>query len=121
MKPKHDKIADAIYIKLSNKPYAYGTDLDDLRRIDYDSDGNSRGVELLCVSEGVNLEDLPQIGEIAEALEAKGIKVYVVEPPPSITWQSYSGVLDLQDYRNMFNVTEGTGKLLVKETEEITV
>ena len=30
MKLKHDKIADAIYIKLSNMPYAYGRDLDDL-------------------------------------------------------------------------------------------
>lgn len=121
MKSKYDPQADAVYIYLSDNPYAYGRDLDDERRIDYAADDSPIGVELLCVSEGVNLGGLPQIDEIAGALEAEGIKVYVVEPPPSITWQSYSGVLNWQDYRNMFNVTEGTGKLLVKETEEVTV
>ena len=50
---KYDKQADAVYILLSNKPYAYGKDLDNERRIDYDADGNPRGVELLCVSGGV--------------------------------------------------------------------
>ena len=76
MKLKHDKIADAIYIKLGNMPYAYGKDLDDLRRIDYASDNTPRGVELLCVSGGVNLDSLPHAGEIAEMLEAEGIKIY---------------------------------------------
>ena len=76
MKLKHDKIADAIYIKLSNMPYAYGKDLDDLRRIDYASDNTPRGVELLCVSEGVNLDSLPHVDEVAKVLEAKRIKTY---------------------------------------------
>jgi len=48
VKLKYDRTADAIYIKLSNLPYAYGKDLDDLRRIDYDVDDNPRGVEY-CV------------------------------------------------------------------------
>lgn len=76
MKLKHDKTADAIYIKLSTKPYAYGKDLDDLRRIDYDADDNPRGVELLCVSKGVITDDLPDRAEIERALDDKGIKVY---------------------------------------------
>ena len=38
MRLEYDKEADAIYIKLSDMPYAYGKDLDDLRRIDYDAD-----------------------------------------------------------------------------------
>lgn len=59
MKLKYDKTADAIYIKLSDEQYAYGKDLDDLRRVDYDAEGNPRGVELLCVSKGVITEDLP--------------------------------------------------------------
>ncbi len=70
MKLKHDKIADAIYIKLSKMPYAYGKDLDDLRRIDYASDNTPRGVELLCVSRGVNLDSLPHKDKIAKLLEA---------------------------------------------------
>ena len=35
MEFKYDAQADAIYIYLSDKPYAYGKDLDDERRIDY--------------------------------------------------------------------------------------
>ena len=76
MEFKHDKTADAIYIKLSTKPYAYGKDLDDLRRIDYDADGNPRGVELLCVSKGVITGDLPDRVEIERSLDDRGIKVY---------------------------------------------
>lgn len=123
MKLKHDKIADAIYIKLGNMPYAYGKDLDDLRRIDYASDNTPRGVELLCVSGGVNLDSLPHAGEIAEALEASGIKAYAMQVGYSVTQQGY-----VQGY--VFDVyvsppiTQGTEKPtapLTKETEVITV
>ncbi len=76
MKIKYDRVADAIYIKLSNLPYAYGKDLDDLRRIDYDVDDNPRGVELLCVSMGVITDDLPNRAEIEQALDDRGIKTY---------------------------------------------
>lgn len=76
MKLKYDRSADAIYIQFSDAPYAYGTDLDDLRRVDYDSEGNPRGVELLCVSNGVIPDDLPNRVEVERALEAKGIKIY---------------------------------------------
>jgi len=76
MKLKYDRAADAIYIKLTDEPYAYGKDLDDLRRIDYDADNNPRGVELLCVSKGVITDDLPDRAEIEHALDDKGIKVY---------------------------------------------
>ena len=62
MEIKYDRVADAIYIKLTDMPYASGRDLDDLRRIDYDSNGNPRGIELLCVSGGVNTDDLPTLG-----------------------------------------------------------
>ena len=73
---KYDKQADAVYILLSNKPYAYGKDLDNERRIDYDADGNPRGVELLCVSTGVITDDLPNRVEIERALESLGIRAY---------------------------------------------
>ena len=76
MKAKYDRIADAIYIKLSEEPYAYGKDLDDERRVDYDSANNPRGVELLCVSQGVILDDLPMRAQIEKQLEKLGVKVY---------------------------------------------
>jgi len=76
MELKHDKVADAIYILLSNKPYAYGKDLDNERRIDYDANGEPRGVELLCVSDGVITNDLPRRGEIDRLLEKHNIKLF---------------------------------------------
>lgn len=71
-----DKKVDAVYISLSEKPYAYTKRLDDMRYVDYASDKTPIGVELLGVSWGVNISGLPHGREIAEALEEKGIKVY---------------------------------------------
>ena len=76
MRLEYDKEADALYIYLTNKPYCYGKDLDTERRIDYDAEDNPRGVEVLCVSEGVITDDLPERAEIERALDDRGIKVY---------------------------------------------
>ena len=76
MKIRYDKQADAIYILFNDKPYAHGKDLDEERRVDYDANGNVRGVELLCVSTGVITDDLPNRLEIERALGMRGIKVY---------------------------------------------
>jgi len=76
MKMRYDKKADAIYIHLSNVPYAYGKDLDEERRIDYDAKGNPMGIELLCVSKGVITDDLPNRKEIEKMLGGRGVKVY---------------------------------------------
>ena len=73
---EYDKEADAIYIYLSDDKYAYGRDIDNERRIDYDANDKPIGVELLCVSEGVILEDLPYSSEIEKILIDKHIKVY---------------------------------------------
>lgn len=86
MKISYDKKADAIYISfigktmgIKDKPYAYGKDLDEERRIDFDSDDNPIGIELLCVSAGVNTDDLPKKTEVERILTSKGIKVLVKE------------------------------------------
>lgn len=76
MKIKYDPDADAVYIYLSDKPYAYGRDLDNERRIDYASDGTPIGLELLSVSKGVNPGDLPAQSEVIDLLESKNIKVF---------------------------------------------
>lgn len=73
---EHDKEADAIYIYLSDDKYAYGKDIDKERRIDYDANNQPIGIELLCVSEGVILDDLPHPSEVEKILIAKHIKVY---------------------------------------------
>ena len=76
MNIKYDRKADAIYILFNDIPYAYGKSLDDERHIDYGQGGEVRGVELLCVSDGVIADDLPNRAEIERALEKRGIKVY---------------------------------------------
>ncbi|MGH2459806.1 MAG: DUF2283 domain-containing protein [Chloroflexota bacterium] len=73
---EYDPEADAIYIRLRDVPYAFGQDLDHARRIDYGSDRQPIGVELLSVSKGVNLDDLPRRTEIERLLESHQIKVY---------------------------------------------
>ena len=106
MKFKHDTQADAVYIYLSDMPYAYGKDLDDERRIDYASYNTPVGVELLCVSMGVNLYGLPRKDETAEILEHNGIRTYIMEGYP-VEWEI------------MLNVDLPSSSL--KETEEVTV
>ncbi len=57
-------------------PYAYGKDLDDDRRIDYAANGEVIGVELLGVSEGVHIDDLPYREDIIRVLEEHKIPLY---------------------------------------------
>jgi len=71
-----DKRADAIYIYFSDKPVAYTKKLDDIRYIDCASDDTPVGVELLCVSDGVDMHDLPQSEEISRLLGDKNIKIF---------------------------------------------
>jgi uncharacterized protein YuzE len=71
----HDPDADAVYITLSDKPYAFGEDLGPDRRIDYAADRTPIGIELLAVSHGVELGNLPFPGEVARVLEEAGVRV----------------------------------------------
>ncbi|MBI2912362.1 MAG: DUF2283 domain-containing protein [Chloroflexi bacterium] len=72
---RYDEEADAIYIRLSDMAYSYGEELDRERRVDYAADGTPVGVELTCVSTGVDLRDLPQQKVIADLLAKHRIKV----------------------------------------------
>ena len=76
MEIKYDRKADAIYIRLSNDSYAYGKDLDTERRIDYAANGQPRGIEITCVSDGVNLDDLPYASEIGQWLRKENIRIF---------------------------------------------
>jgi hypothetical protein len=72
-----DREADAVYVKLSDQPYAFGEDIDHERRVDYAADGTPVGIELLCVSEGVDLSHLPRVDEVSAALRQLGVRVLV--------------------------------------------
>ena len=81
MKVEHDPRADALYVRLSDKPYAYMEDVSRgpqyARGVDYAADGTPIGVEFLNVSLGVDLTDIPRADEIAVALERRGIRILV--------------------------------------------
>jgi uncharacterized protein YuzE len=76
MKMEYDRQADAIYIHFTDDVYSYGDDLDNERRIDYNKDDIPIGVELLCVSAGVNISGLPSQNELAKLLTSEYIMAY---------------------------------------------
>lgn len=68
---------DAAYISFRDRvPVAFTKNLDGSRLIDYDANGEPIGVELLDVSEGVNLEFLPRQEMIVALLEQQHIPVF---------------------------------------------
>jgi uncharacterized protein YuzE len=73
----YDREADAVYVKLSDRPYAFGEDIDHERRVDYAEDGTPIGVEILCASAGVDLSNLPRLDEVGDALRQLGIRTLV--------------------------------------------
>ncbi len=76
MRVTYDREVDAIYIYLTDEPYHHGEELDEDRRIDYDPQGRPRGIELLSVSHGVNLDGLPAREQISAALERLHVPVF---------------------------------------------
>jgi len=76
MEYQYDHNADCVYILINNLPHAYSKELDETRFVDYAEDGTVIGVELLYVSGGVDVSDLPYQSEIEKLLEQHGIKVY---------------------------------------------
>ena len=76
MRFEHDTEADALYIWLRELPIAFGVDLDHARHIDYAEDQKPVGVELLNVSKGVNLDDLPERARLVRLLTDHDIKVF---------------------------------------------
>ncbi len=74
----YDPDADAIYVHLSEGESARSKPLDDLRIIDYSSDGGVIGVEFISVGGGIDLSDLPHHDKV-EALIGDlnlGIKIF---------------------------------------------
>jgi uncharacterized protein YuzE len=76
MKLEHDPEADAIYVTLREGAYAYGEDLDAERRIDYTDSGEPLGIELLNVSQGVEVDGLPDSEAVSALLAEHQIPVF---------------------------------------------
>lgn len=71
---KHYEGEDGVYIRLRAGKVVSGKDLDDRRHIDLDQNGNPVGVDLMDVSHGVDLNDLPEPALLREILAKHGIK-----------------------------------------------
>ena len=69
----HDPSADAVWIKISSGTYSETKELDGRRRLDVAADGTVLSVELLDVSDGVDLSDLPRAPEIERELRRLGV------------------------------------------------
>ncbi|MSQ31265.1 MAG: DUF2283 domain-containing protein [Dehalococcoidia bacterium] len=69
-----DKEADAAYVYLSHAPVARSMRLDERRIIDYTSDGVPCGIDLLYVSDGVDVHDLPDEAAVARLLKEHGVR-----------------------------------------------
>ena len=69
--------ADAIYIYLrEDVEQAFGLNLDDSRYVDYGEDQQPIGIELLHVSRGVNLDEVPDREAVGPLLARHKIKVF---------------------------------------------
>jgi uncharacterized protein YuzE len=76
MEYRYDHNADCAYVLINDLPHAYSKELDETRFIDYAEDGTVIGIELLYVSGGVDVSDLPYRAEVEKLLENNGMKVY---------------------------------------------
>ncbi|MFO7995953.1 MAG: DUF2283 domain-containing protein [Dehalococcoidia bacterium] len=76
MEYRYDHNADCAYVLINDLPHAYSKELDETRFIDYSEDGTVIGIELLYVSGGVDVSDLPYRAEVEKLLENHGMKVY---------------------------------------------
>ncbi len=72
----HDPEADAVYVVLRDVTVAHTEELDSDRIVDYGADGQPRGIELLNVSMGVDLDGMPERDEVARLLGERRIKVF---------------------------------------------
>jgi len=74
---EYDRTADAVYILINDVKYGHSECLDETRFIDYGENGVIRGIELLFVGGGVELNSLPYQAKVKELLQRYGIKIYL--------------------------------------------
>lgn len=74
---EYDANADCAYILINKLPYAYSKEIDETRFVDYAEDGTVIGIELLYVSGGVDICDLPYESEVEQLLEKNDVKILV--------------------------------------------
>ena len=68
---------DALYVQLRDTEYARGQEVDDARHIDLDINGEVLGIRFLYVTEGVDLDCVPdrESQSVITELEQIGVKI----------------------------------------------
>ena len=73
----YDPEVDAAYVYFRKASWDHMDIIDDSRNIDYGPDGEPNGVELLYVSDGVNLDGLPRRDVVERLLaDTSDIRLY---------------------------------------------
>jgi len=72
-KASYDAENDVLYILFSEEEVERSQALDDMRVVDYDSAGKPAGVEFICASEGLNLDDVPFGDKLESHLTRAGL------------------------------------------------
>ena len=75
MRYQYSKEVDCAYIHISDLPYSFTKEIDLSRVVDYAKDSSAIGIELLWVSDGVNVSGLPYETEVRELLQHEGVKI----------------------------------------------
>ncbi|MEA1958617.1 MAG: DUF2283 domain-containing protein [Chloroflexota bacterium] len=120
MRIDRDIQADAMYVYLLNKPYAYGRDLDDWRRIDYSADNLPIGIELLNVSEGINGSGLPNSEEVASAIASHGIQVYFLDQHlPTVSGSMHSTLIIAEPEGDEINIIDSGESIAIFDMWDI--
>lgn len=76
MQLTYDDTVDAAYVYFSHAPVARTEEAHPRTLVDFDADGNVRGVEFLDASTGVDLEGLPHRDALAHLLEGRNFPVF---------------------------------------------
>jgi uncharacterized protein YuzE len=69
-------VCGSAYILINELPHARSEEVDDTRIVDYAADGTVAGIELLYVSDGVDISGLPHESELGKLLSRHHIKVF---------------------------------------------
>lgn len=76
MQLTYDEITDALYVYFSQADVVRTVEMTPQLLVDYDGQGNVRGVEILDASKGVDLDRVPRREDLARLLEARNFPVY---------------------------------------------
>jgi uncharacterized protein YuzE len=75
---EYDAEADAIYVYLRHARPVKTVAIDDFRNVDYDGQGRVVGVELLDVSGGIDLHDVPFAHRVAQLITDLNLGIRVL-------------------------------------------